>query len=368
MTAKPALRPLALCAALCTLAAVPSARAQVLRRPLRWAHVAVEHAPCARGPYSVARYASLLRIELGGDPSEGVFEGSDEVGATLTDEPSACTPAATEVTLTYAVPAVRFELRRVVSLAGLSPAARPRVLALAAAELLRTRVPEPAPPAPVSPPTPPTREDEDPPVAPARTSTSAVYVPPAPLAPPAPDPSAPWQRLTFALSGVTRWHVPTDRPGILLGGVRLAALVPVPRVRWLQVHAGVGFVRGGRDHALGTVSANFVPFSVGVSVVAPLGVRLPLAVRFAVFGELAVTDTAATAAYLGVRASSRLAVTSTLTTLATLELALGSRARLFAGIEAGTSLLGAEATADEAVLWSTAGSFVGLTLGARVAL
>jgi hypothetical protein len=120
---------------------------------------------CAQAPVAVDDFVDALRVELAGRQPHCCVVGPggegivDAVRVTLVIEP--CEASTQQVDVLVDVTATRRAITRQVALADLPPEARPRALALAVAELLRTAgepaPPEAAPPAPPAPSGPPQR-------------------------------------------------------------------------------------------------------------------------------------------------------------------------------------------------------------------
>ena len=155
-------------AAACCLAQAPSAAARAAPAPPRRPDTVTIVAPaCAHAPLDVAAFAAILRVELRAFPYEvavaadGPADGARRAaGPQVTIETAPCAEATTSVeAIVDGAPDGR-RVRRAVDLGDVEPAGRPRVLALAVAELLRQRAeaatsaappaaaPSPAPPPP----------------------------------------------------------------------------------------------------------------------------------------------------------------------------------------------------------------------------
>src|SRR6476469_7258428 len=97
---------------------------------------------CAVAPVSPDDFIDALRVELAGRQPHCCVVGpggdaaTDAVKVTLSIEP--CDPATQQVAVTVDVAAPPRTIQRQVSLADLPPEARPRALALAVAELIRS--------------------------------------------------------------------------------------------------------------------------------------------------------------------------------------------------------------------------------------
>ena len=117
---------------------------------------------CAEAPVSVDDFVDALRVELAGRQPHCCVVGpggepaTDALKVTLVIEP--CEAATQHVDVSVDVTATQRTITRQVSLADLPPEARPRALALAVAELIRSAgeppQPEALPPTPVPPPAP----------------------------------------------------------------------------------------------------------------------------------------------------------------------------------------------------------------------
>jgi hypothetical protein len=113
---------------------------------------------CAETPVSVDDFVDALRVELAGRQPHccvvgpgGEAAATDALKVSLSIEP--CEAATQQVAVQVDVTATQRTITREVALADLPPEARPRALALAVAELIRSASeappPEPLPPAPV---------------------------------------------------------------------------------------------------------------------------------------------------------------------------------------------------------------------------
>ena len=113
---------------------------------------------CPSGPVSPDDFIDALRVELAGRQPHCCVVGpggdaaNDAVKVTLSIEP--CDPATEQVGVTVDVTAPPRTIQRQVSLADLPPEARPRALALAVAELIRSAGEAPQPDAVPPPPAP----------------------------------------------------------------------------------------------------------------------------------------------------------------------------------------------------------------------
>jgi len=115
---------------------------------------------CAEAPVSVDDFVDALRVELAGRQPHCCVVGpggeaaTDALKVTLVIEP--CEAATQHVDVSVDVTATQRTLARQVALADLPPEARPRALALAVAELIRSASESPQPEAPPPPPLAPT--------------------------------------------------------------------------------------------------------------------------------------------------------------------------------------------------------------------
>src|SRR6266498_302317 len=111
---------------------------------------------CPSAPVSADDFVDAMRVELAGRQPHCCVVGpggdaaNDAIKVTLSVEP--CDPATQQVDVTVDVAVPPRTIQRQVSLADLPPEARPRALALAVAELIRSAGASPEPAAPPPPP------------------------------------------------------------------------------------------------------------------------------------------------------------------------------------------------------------------------
>jgi hypothetical protein len=123
---------------------------------------------CEAAPLSVDEFVDSLRVELAGRQPHCCVVGpggdgaADAIRVALAIEP--CDPATTQVGVAVDVAEPPRTVERTVSLADLPPEARPRALALAVAELIRSAGVSAQPEAPPPPPAPPPPAPSPPPV------------------------------------------------------------------------------------------------------------------------------------------------------------------------------------------------------------
>jgi hypothetical protein len=100
------------------------------------ANIAVRASPCRDLPWSESAWVDVLRVELAADGiSVASAAPSVASGPTVALDPATCAATAESATLTFTFGQTRRS--RVVALADVGPEARARVLAIAAAELVR---------------------------------------------------------------------------------------------------------------------------------------------------------------------------------------------------------------------------------------
>lgn len=134
------MRRTALTLCLAALASSQSARAQSPAPPLP-ARVRIVPPACTEGPFDTSAWIDLVRSELETDGVESVVLDADPearaAAAVVRLEAPVCRADADEALLSIDDELTHKSVQRRVSLAELSPSARPRALALALAELLR---------------------------------------------------------------------------------------------------------------------------------------------------------------------------------------------------------------------------------------
>jgi len=234
----PSVRRLALGAALLLAvgAGAREARAQDAARSAP-GEVVVVPSSCGGGPWSSAAWVELLRVELAGDrievrpaDSSPLASPAPRVGV----EATPCDGAATSALLVYSDgPARR---TKTIDLAGIDPVARARALAIAIADLVRSSIVAPSAGSPPAPPAPPAPAQVD-----VRVRIDDRRPPAQP--PPDPPPGAEW----FA-SAETR--VFAQAPAGLFGA---RAGVQVPLAPWLAWTGDAGVLASSARDPLGEI-------------------------------------------------------------------------------------------------------------------
>ena len=116
--------------------------------------VSIRPPSCAELPWSPEQWSDALRVELAADAIRIVPSRETSVEVAL--EPSTCSASASAALLTLSSGGAT--RARTVALADVDPIARPRLLAIAMAELIRAGLP-PAPPSAPLPPSAPARPE-----------------------------------------------------------------------------------------------------------------------------------------------------------------------------------------------------------------
>lgn len=310
---------------------------------------------CTVASWTQGPFLELLRVELAAEHVEVTSTGvPPEDAARLMAVPDACRERALGATLTFTRGSDHKE--RHVDLTNVAPNAKARVLALAAAELLRTAL---APPLPAPAPAPAPE-----PVPPAPAAPIVLHItldaPPAPRAPPpaAGNVAAPF----LSLVGEARTF-PRGAAG-LFGG-RVALSIPLRPAVALTLDLGAAF--GGAQDPLGDISSLLAGGSVGVALVAgPPGVRFLVGPRvdfdWAHFRGHAYASTTLESSADSAAAFALLSATT--------HVAVDGHLWATLGLDAGLSLYGYGARADGRhvvdVLGPTLGVRVGLAWGPRV--
>jgi hypothetical protein len=274
---------------------------------------------CRVQEFPTVAFLDSLRVELAGrwlscctlvDPAVALA-GSDTLRVSLEIVPCAAEATAVHIVV-RGTPDVTPEERQV-SLADVAASARPRALALAAAELIRSFGHAPAKEVP---------------------AVSEKPMPP-PLPPPVPAPMA--SRLTLGVEGKMR-AVPT-RKTVLWGG-RVRLTLPL-HMLYAQVDLGGDATSASTE--LGTVSLRSVSMGLGLgprfagrTFIFDLGPRFELG-RAWIRGETSATN---------VRAGSGGGVVATLGLRAALEAPAGSRLRPGFAVETGGVLHGTRGESD----------------------
>ena len=282
-------------------------------------------------------FLDQLAIELS---EEGIKIESDGTDAELALRLDAtdCGTGGAPATLRASAPGHGERSRRV-ELAGIAPETRSRVLAMAAAELLRGILHEPAAAAP----------------APAARAT-----PPSPVVltlhfdPPPPPPSASRSPLALGLAFEVRSFPTTSTT---FGGARLAFDLPITRSFVLTVDGGVAAAQ--QADALGSVSFVTAGGGVGLALRADVG---PLRVQLGPDVELDALFVRGTPAP-GVSAIARTVPIVLLGARADLFARVAEGFQLVVGLDAGGPLLGYRAEADTRAVGGIVGPMLGVRLG-----
>ena len=226
--------------------------------------VLVQATTCGELPWSVNAWLELLRVELASDGIGVRSAGSSppSESAVVAVEPASCDQAAKTAALTFVSGNVR--LSRRLDLADVEPIARPRVVAIALADLIRSGIAAQAPTPPAAPTEPP------------HTDLHIQREATPPKKPPAPAPS-----LALLAAGETKRFARSNnglfgaRAGAQLQPLREAALLidagalvgsardPLGSISETVATLGVSLLGTGRTHA--------VSFGVGPRVEAGLG-------------------------------------------------------------------------------------------------
>ncbi len=301
---------------------------------------------CPTLVWSSRTFVDLLRVELRADHVEVTTDGNVQDAPIVTATPETCGDGARGATIVLRRGEQRTE--RYVELSDVPANAKARVLALAAADLLRANFAASAPPPPAAPAPFELHVVVDAPPAPAVVAATPILVPPAP---PPPPPRA----LTLSLTGEAR-SFPSASTGLFGGRLSLAS----PLGRWFSLGVDADVGAGSARDALGSVTTLVLGGAVGVALAAGpdafrvhLGPKLEVDwVRFAASGNLATTlasaaDSAVVLLMLSATAHVRV---------------IGGLYGLI-GLDAGASLRGYEARADGRTVAGVIGPMLGLRIG-----
>jgi hypothetical protein len=273
---------------------------------------------CATPPVSVAAFQESLRVELA--------EVSQPLEVRLAVEP--CHPATERIIVSVVDDASGRTIRRDVGLEDVAPDARPRALALAVAELVRSMRPPPPPADPVI------RAEPRPPV------------------------PGPARLLIGAAEGELRSY--PDRRTVMFGGrVSLAWA----RGSWQLA----GYLDGGRGesrYAVGTVVVRSLNLGAVIGPRIPAG---PAVVTLGLCGELGWTWIAGESQRPTVETGAGSGLTAAIRAQVGVEAPAARWLRLKAAVEGGMTALSVDGYVDGAVAAGTAGPSIVVTLGAAVA-
>lgn len=300
---------------------------------------------CPALAWSGRAFVDLLRVELKADRIDVTVDGSVQDAPILVTQPDGCTDAARGATLVLRRGDQRSE--RHVDLADVPANAKARVLALAAADLLRAAFAAPVAPAQPPPPMELHIVVDAPPPAPPRT----IVVP----APPPPPPPPPARAFTLALAGEAR-SFPSANTGLFGARATLAA----PLGHYLVLGVDGDFGAGSARDALGDVSTLVVGGGVGVAFAAG-----PEALRFHLGPKLEVdwVRFSPNAALATTVASVADSVVALLALSATMHVLVAGGVHALIGIDAGAALRGFEARADAHTVTGIVGPVLGLRVG-----
>lgn len=302
------------------------------------------HSECPELPWANREWIHLLRIELLEAPSD---EATSRIDLTL--GVNGCTRDATSAELTLRSKAHDPRVR-VVGLTGIDESGRARVLALAAAELVRStrrKVTSATSPDPLS--TAGKTEPASPTPTPAGAGAGALE----PGLPPiAPEPRWPW---SVYLAGEARSFL---EGATLLFGPRIGASIPVYRWVALELDAGASF--GNARDPIGEVVTR-VGF-IGAGIVGQLRSG---SIHFSLGPRLE----AGLARSSGTSDSTTVSAFATTSPLVLATLSAAAHVRIYreiegrVGLTGGTSVYGLRGSADGRIVSVLAGPMVGLHLG-----
>lgn len=301
---------------------------------------------CKSASWAQGPFLELLRVELA---SEHVrVESSDaptKEATLLTALPDACAESSVGATLTLTRGDDRRE--RHVDLANVAPNARARVLALAAAELLRTALAAPLPTLP-------------PPTTPVTLHITIDTVPaPAPVTEPVPAPApatrtAPPAPLLSLLAEARTF----PRGAASLFGARLGLSLPLLPIVALTFDLGAAY--GGAHDPLGDVASVLVGGSVGVALVGGTpAIRVLVGPRIELdWAHFAGNPASPTTLASSADSPAALALLS-----ATAHVAVSGHVWATVGVDAGLSLYGYGAQADGRQVTDISGPTLGIRIG-----
>ncbi len=318
------------------------------------ARVRLEPPACAAPPFDASAFASLLQIELRED---GVGWGSNDADpregapeAWVAVEVTPCDARTREVALVLGSAATRKTSRRTVFVGDAPPPLRPRLLALAAAELVRAGWPEIAPSASVTVP---------PVVAPLPAVPCEAPPAPLPVAPPAPfrpAPPPPPARAHLSAGFEVRalvGHLHAE------GGRLGASIAFSPRVP-LRLTLDGGALAGSSFDRLGSVSVQLGSGALGLAGSFSIS-RAILEVGPEV--ELGGVWAQGHAFNAGVREESGSAFIAAASLAAMARAPLGDRLWLHAALRGGAVLRGVTLLAETREAGAVAGAMLGVRVG-----
>lgn len=223
--------------------------------------VRLEALPCASPPFAEDLWRRLVRTEL---QTEGVDEVLDDVGAgeaaaVIRLEFGRCAVDATDLSIVIDDALTRKSVRRVVDLGDVPTSGRPRALALAVAELLRSSWTElataPSPPAPAPEPSPPPSLR--------RVLVQRLRAALPPLEPPAPPPVR--QPSVWSLGASMSLQSFPSANAALLGG--RAVVTHLLRALPLRLRLDLGATAGTAFDPLGEIDLQLATTGVSLGIV-----------------------------------------------------------------------------------------------------
>ncbi len=295
--------------------------------------IAVRTAGCSAASWRP--FFDQLAVELADDHVTIVAEGSDAALALQLDA-DACGPNAVRATLTATKDGAA-PVSRTVPLDGVATDARARVLALAAAELLRAaRALRPSAPEPKA------------------IELRVHFDPPASAPPPPPPPPPPARGFVLGATAEAR-VAPLVGSGFF--GARFAFAAPIGPVLAFTADAGFGVARA--HDVLGDVTSFFAGGAVGLALAAgPPGFRLHVGPKLEV-DALGARGTA----LAGATGASLVAPVVLGLASATLHARVTPALLALVGFDAGVTLLGYRVDADQRTVGGLDGPILGLRIG-----
>lgn len=340
-----------------SLDAGPGAKVLARTEPI----VTVREPSCREMPVAFDAFAEALQVELAGrapaagSGAEGRAPGSVEVLVA----PRRCGSLDARVTVEVLdLPAGR-QRRRELSLADVSPSARPRALALMVAEIVRSLVAE-APQGPLPPPRAPAPRPPLTPPPPTHTSPSpSTHTLTTPSTQPTPS-FLPSRSLLRGASADLELRHYTRTPSTF-GGARAAVLLGIRHSRWTAEPAA-GFLYARRHLELGDVTLQAPTLGLTVG---PWFGRGPLVLQLAGRGEVGLAFVAGRSARADVGSGSGSNVTLGLGLAARAELPMARTFRAALGVELGATLRGITAQAIGEPAATLRGPYGLVSLGVR---
>jgi hypothetical protein len=323
-------RAAAICVAFAaTLSLTQGARAQGASAP-RTRDVRIGESTCGEVPWTSSAWIDLLRAELAADGivvrgANGATDANATEAPRVSVTPSPCAGTATSATLTFSAGSVR--RTREVRLGDAEPIARPRVLAIAMAELVRSALSASS-----------SESDRDRDRAPAAEVDVRIHLE-QPLIMGAPIPEA---RSSSAAVFVAAEARTFPAGGTALFGGRAGLLVPLGDSVALVADGGV--LRGSAHDALGDIDATVVTLGAALLGTGHVGsVMLGVGPRFEgglawLSGDAAAATTAASTKTTGL-------VLVAMTAMASFQIRPSWSGVI--ALDAGTSLYGFHGRADE---------------------